>query len=50
MDNLTADTVVKDLVNYSFVKKSLEKYPKWKDDPSVPKKGDPYTRTEVIEL
>ena len=50
MDNLTAETVVKDLVNYSFVKKSLEKYPKWKDDPSVPKKGDPYTRTEVIEL
>ncbi len=50
MDNLTADTVVKDLVNYSFIKKSLEKYPKWKDDPSVPKKGDPYTRTEVIEV
>lgn len=50
MDNLTAETVVKDLVNYNFVKKSLEKYPKWKDDPSVPKKGDPYTRTEVIEL
>ena len=50
MDKLTADTVVKDLVNYGFIKKSLEKYPKWRNDPSVPKTGDPYVRKEVIEL
>jgi NitT/TauT family transport system substrate-binding protein len=50
MDNLTAETVVKDLVNYGYIKKSLEKYPKWKNDPSVPKSGDPYTRMEVIEV
>jgi hypothetical protein len=24
--------------------------PKWRNDPSVPSSGDPYTRVEVIEL
>lgn len=50
LDTLTPEHVSKDLVNYDFVKKSLEANPKWKDDSSVPKSGDPYTRTEVVEL
>ncbi len=50
MDNLSADFVAKDLVNYSFVKKSLESNPKWKSDLSVPQKGDPYVRKEVIKV
>ena len=50
LDTLTPEHVATDLVNYDFVKKSLEANPKWKNDSSVPKTGDPYTRTEVIEL
>ena len=50
MDDLTADFVVKDLVNYDFVKKALEKNPKWKKDLSVPQKGDPYSRVELIKV
>ncbi len=50
MDKLSADFVAKDLVNYGFIKKSLEIHPKWKDDLSVPQSGDPFTRTEVIEV
>jgi NitT/TauT family transport system substrate-binding protein len=50
MDNLSADFVAKDLVNYGFIRKSLEKNPKWRDDLSVPQKGDPYNRVEVIEV
>jgi len=50
LNKLTPEFVSKDLVNYDFVKKSLEANPKWRDDSSVPKTGDPYTRTEVIEL
>ena len=50
LDTLTPEHVAKDLVNYDFIKKSLEANPKWRNDASVPKEGDPYTRTEVFEL
>ena len=50
MDKLSADFVAKDLVNYGFIRKSLEKNPKWRDDLSVPQTGDPYNRIEVIEV
>lgn len=50
MDGLSADHVAKDLVNYDFIKKSLEQNPKWRNDLSVPQKGDPYTREEVIKV
>ncbi|MCB1510546.1 MAG: ABC transporter substrate-binding protein [Hyphomicrobiaceae bacterium] len=42
--------VAKDLVDYKPVKAALEGIPAWKSDPSVPKGGDPYTRTEVVAL
>jgi len=48
LKKVTGERVTKDLVNYAFVKKALEKYPDWKKDPSVPQSGDPFTRTEVI--
>lgn len=47
---LDAKTVAKDLVDYGFVKKALEKHPQWKSDPSVPKSGDPYVRQELVKL
>jgi NitT/TauT family transport system substrate-binding protein len=50
MDNLSADFVAKDLVNYDFIRKSLEKNPTWRKDLSVPQAGDPYTRQEVIKV
>jgi NitT/TauT family transport system substrate-binding protein len=50
LDKLTPEFVSKDLVNYDHVKKATEKLPAWKKDPSVPQTGDPYVRTEVIEL
>jgi NitT/TauT family transport system substrate-binding protein len=50
LDNLTPQFVADDLVNYDFIKHSLEKNPKWRNDPSVPTSGDPYTRVEVVEL
>ncbi len=50
LDTLTPEFVADDLVNYDFIKKSLEKNPKWRNDPSVPSSGDPYTRVEVVEL
>ena len=50
LDNLTPQHVADDLVNYTFVKNALEANPKWKNDPSVPKTGDPYSRVEVVEL
>jgi NitT/TauT family transport system substrate-binding protein len=50
MENLSADFVAKDLVNYDFVRKSLEKNPTWRKDLSVPQTGDPYTRQEVIKV
>ncbi len=50
LDGLTPEHVAKDLVNYDFVKKSLEANPKWRNDASVPTTGNPYIRTEVFEL
>jgi NitT/TauT family transport system substrate-binding protein len=50
LDKLSAEHVAKDLVNYSFIRKSLEKNPAWRKDLSVPQTGDPYTRLEVIEV
>jgi len=50
LSSLTPDHVAQDLVNYDFVKKALEANPQWRNDPSVPKSGDPYTRMEVVEL
>ncbi len=50
LDKLTPEHVNKDLVNYDFVKRSLEANPKWKADSSVPQSGDPYTREEVFEV
>lgn len=50
LDTLTPEHVANDLVNYEFVKKSLEANPKWRNDASVPQTGDPFVRTEVFEL
>jgi NitT/TauT family transport system substrate-binding protein len=50
LKKLTPDFVAKDLVQYTYIKNALEGRPKWKSDLSVPQKGNPYDRTEVIEL
>ena len=50
LDDLSPEKVSKDLVNYDFIKKALEKNPKWKNDLSVPQTGDPYTRKEIIKV
>ena len=50
LDTLTPEFVANDLVNYDYIKKSLELNPAWRNDPSVPKGDDPYTRVEVIQL
>lgn len=50
LKDLTPDFVAKDLVNYTYIKKALNANPAWKRDLSVPQKGDPFVRTEVIEL
>ena len=49
LNGLDREMVAKDLVDYDFVKKSCEKYPEWKDDPSV-NPTDPYDREEVIAI
>jgi NitT/TauT family transport system substrate-binding protein len=41
--------VADDLVDYSFVRNALEKFPQWKNDPSV-SKGDPFTREEIVQV
>ncbi|SMH46401.1 ABC transporter substrate-binding protein [Maritimibacter sp. HL-12] len=46
---LDPDFVADDLVNYEFVKAALDKYPNWKNDPSV-NAGDPFNREEVLKL
>lgn len=50
LKNLTADHVAKDLVNYTYIKKALQAHPAWRKDLSVPQTGDPFERTEVIEV
>jgi NitT/TauT family transport system substrate-binding protein len=49
LKGLDADFVANDLVDYRFVKSALERYPDWKNDPSVDK-ANPYDRKEIVEL
>lgn len=49
LNKLDPQFVADDLVNYDYVKAALEKYPEWKNDPSV-NPGDPFNREEVLEL
>jgi len=49
LQGLDPDFVTSDLVDYSFVKAALDKYPAWLNDPSV-NPGDPFNRTEVLAL
>jgi NitT/TauT family transport system substrate-binding protein len=49
LKKLDPDFVAKDLVNYDFVRNAMNKYPQWKDDPSV-NPSDPFNRTEVLAL
>jgi NitT/TauT family transport system substrate-binding protein len=48
--DLTPQFVADDLVQYDYIRKTLEQFPAWRDDPSVPAGPDPFTRTEVITL
>jgi NitT/TauT family transport system substrate-binding protein len=48
LDALDPKFVANDLVNYAFVRKALDANPKWRNDNSVPKTGDPFTRTEIL--
>ncbi len=50
LDGLDPEFVANDLVDYNFVKAALEKYPDWKNDPSVATGSDPYTREEILKL
>jgi NitT/TauT family transport system substrate-binding protein len=50
LDKLEPRFVTDDLVNYTFIRKALEAHPKWKNDRSVPKTGDPFTRTETVAI
>ncbi len=49
LKGLDPQKVADDLVDYRFVKNALERYPDWKNDPSVDK-ANPYERKEVLEL
>jgi NitT/TauT family transport system substrate-binding protein len=49
LDNLDPRFVVKDLVNYEYVRTALTKFPEWKNDPSV-NPDDPFNRKEIVEL
>ncbi len=49
LSKLDPEFVAKDLVNYEFVKRALEKNPKWKNDPSV-NPDDPFNRKEIVSL
>ncbi|MDQ0315760.1 ABC transporter substrate-binding protein [Amorphus orientalis] len=49
LQGLDPEFVAQDLVNYDYVKAALEKYPDWKNDPSV-NPSDPFNRQEVLEL
>jgi len=50
LDGLDPQFVADDLVDYKFVKAALEKYPEWKNDPSVAGGDDPYSREEIMKL
>jgi NitT/TauT family transport system substrate-binding protein len=49
LKNLDPQFVADDLIDYRFVKSALERFPDWKNDPSVDK-SNPYDRKEVLEL
>lgn len=49
LDTLSPEKVAQDLVDYTYVRHALERYPDWKKDPSV-NVGDPFNREEVIAL
>ncbi|MEO1282135.1 MAG: ABC transporter substrate-binding protein [Pseudomonadota bacterium] len=49
LEKLDPEFVAKDLVDYEFVKAALEKYPEWKNDPSV-NAADPFNREEIVSL
>lgn len=49
LDKLDPDFVAKDLVDYTFVKKAIERYPEWKRDRSV-NSEDPYNRQEILSV
>ncbi|WP_319531295.1 ABC transporter substrate-binding protein [uncultured Cohaesibacter sp.] len=49
LNGLDPQFVADDLVNYEYVKNALEKYPEWKNDPSV-NAADPFNREEILSL
>ncbi len=49
LKDLDPEFVAKDLVNYEYVKNALDKYPDWKNDPSV-NPDDPFNRKELLKL
>jgi len=49
LKKLDPDFVAKDLVNYDYVRSAMNKYPQWKNDPSV-NPADPFNRSEVLAL
>ncbi len=49
LNGLDPAVVASELVDYTFVKKALEKFPEWKTDVSVAK-GDPYVREEIVQV
>lgn len=49
LKELDPQFVADDLVEYRFVKAALERFPDWKNDPSV-NPGNPYERTEVVKV
>lgn len=50
LEKLDPKFVANDLVNYTFIRKALDSNPKWKNDHSVPKTGDPFVRTETVAI
>lgn len=49
LKDLDPEFVANDLVDYTYVKNALDKYPEWKNDPSV-NPDDPFNRKEILEL
>ena len=49
LKNLDPQFVAQDLVDYRFVRSALNRFPDWKNDPSVDK-ANPFERREVLEL
>ncbi len=47
LKKLDPEFVAKDLVNYDYVRTAIEKFPEWKNDPSV-NPSDPFNREEVL--